>query len=145
MWKLTVLSAMASSIGDLLVAVAVPNEPEHLELSGGEVFLAEMFGEASRHLWRDVPSAGMDRSHHRQQLVLRHALEKVGRSARSHRALDLAVAVRRREHDDARPGELSANRDEGVRSVGAWKPKVHQRDVRPMVAELRHGLHAFVA
>jgi hypothetical protein len=39
------------------------------------------------------------------------------------------------------PRKLSPNCDQGVCTVGARKPKVHQRYIGPMKTELRHSLH----
>jgi hypothetical protein len=73
----------------------------------------------------------MYRSNHIQQFILRHALENVSRSSGSPRALDLAVAVGRRQHDNPPVRKLSANCDQDIGAIGSGKPEVHQRDVGP--------------
>src|SRR5262249_38546596 len=45
------------------------------------------------------------------------------------RALDLAVAIRRRQHNNSRVRKFSANCDQDIGSVGARKAQVHQGDV----------------
>jgi hypothetical protein len=94
-----------------------------------------MLGETGRHLRWNVASAGMNRADHREQVVLGHALEHVSRGSRPERTLDLAIAVRRAQHDDSSFGKLSANRDQGIGAVGSRKPEIHQRDVRPLEAK----------
>src|SRR5437016_413760 len=80
-------------IGNLFVAIAIANEAEHLQLPGRKILFSEMFGEAGCHLRWNVSSSGVDRSDYIEQFILRHALEDVSRSSRSHRPLDLAIAV----------------------------------------------------
>src|SRR5713226_9225480 len=54
-------------IGNLLVAIAVSNEPEHLQLPSRKIFLAQVLGEPGCHLRWNVPTAHVDRTHHLQQ------------------------------------------------------------------------------
>jgi hypothetical protein len=49
-------------IRDLLIAVAVSNKPQNLEFSSGRLVVAEKFGQAGCYLWRDVPSAKVNRA-----------------------------------------------------------------------------------
>jgi hypothetical protein len=51
-------------IRNLLVAITVSNEPEHLQLSSRKIFLAQVLGESRRHLRWNVPTAGVDGTHH---------------------------------------------------------------------------------
>src|SRR5580700_4648833 len=90
-------------ISNLLVAIAIANESKNFQLPRRKVVVTEMLGEASRHLRRNMPSPGVNRSDHAQQFIFRHALEYVSRRSRSHRALDVAIAIGGCQHDDTSP------------------------------------------
>ncbi len=62
-------------IGNLLVAIAISNQPEHLEFPSRKIFLAQMLGEPGCHLRWNMPTASMDQTHYLQQFLLRHALK----------------------------------------------------------------------
>src|SRR5580704_11560914 len=79
--------------GNLLVAIAIPDQPQHLQLPGRKIFVTYMFGKAGCHLRRNVPSPSLDGSHDVEQFIFRHALQDVSRRSRSHGSLDLAIAV----------------------------------------------------
>src|SRR5260370_10236681 len=57
-------------------------------------------------------------------------------------APDFAVAVERRQHDDARIGELRADSDHRVDPAHVGKPQIHQGHVRAVLAETQEGLAA---
>jgi hypothetical protein len=68
-------------VGNLLIAIAISNEPEYIEFPARKVVVAQMFGEAGRDLWWNMPFAGMDRANHVEQFVSRHAFKDVSRGA----------------------------------------------------------------
>ena len=76
------------------------------------------------------------------QLLGRHGLQQVAARAGLERALDLDVALERGEHEDARLGELRADRAQRLDPVHVRQPQVQQRDVRPVSAELLEALAA---
>lgn len=98
-------------IGYLFVLAAVANQLQHLQLARREVFFTKMLREKSRHLCRDMPFARMNGSDNCQQYVLWHAFENVTRRPRTECTLNLAVGVRRRQHDNSCVRKLSANCD----------------------------------
>jgi len=61
------------------------------------------------------------------------------RRARAKRTLDLAVRIRRGEHDDARIRELAADRNERIGTARTRQTDIHERDIRPMFPELGDG------
>jgi hypothetical protein len=67
-------------IGDLLIALAVANQPENLELSFRKIIVGDMFGETRGRLRRHMPFTGMNGADHPQHLILRRGLKDVCRS-----------------------------------------------------------------
>src|SRR5689334_22425039 len=53
--------------------------------------------------------------------------------------MDLDVAFKGREHDDAGLREFGPDGDQGVDTAQIGEPQVHQRDVRPVLAILLNG------
>src|SRR5262245_29185663 len=84
--------------------------------------------------------SSMHGAYRRDDVVLRHALDQIADRSRTQRSLNLAVAFRHAEHDDAGFRKLSADRDERVRSVGARQTQIHQSDVGTMTSEFLDGL-----
>jgi len=123
------------SPGNFLVAVPVPNEAENLQFPRGENVFPHVLRETSSHVRRNVLVAGMNGTNDGYDFSSRCAFEQVGRSARSQSALDLTIAIGCSEHDEARLGKLTANGDEQIGAIDAWKPEIHQRDVGPMAAK----------
>jgi hypothetical protein len=99
-----------------------------------------MLGESGCHLRWNMPTARMDQPHYLQQFLLGHALKNVTPSARPHCPLDIAVAIRSRQHNDASVWIFSSNGYECIRPIRAWKPKIHQGNVGTMTTELCDGL-----
>ena len=64
-------------IRNLLVAIAIPNEPEHLQFPGCKILFPQMLREAGRHIRWYVSLACVHRSDHVEQFIFRHALEGV--------------------------------------------------------------------
>src|SRR5580704_514250 len=128
-------------VRDLLVAIPIANQPEHLQFAHGEVIFAEMLGQACRDLRRYVAPARMRRTDCRQQVVFGHAFQEVSGGPGSHGALNLAIAVRGREHDYASSRELTANGDKNVGAVRAGKLQIHQGHVRLIAAKFSNSLH----
>src|SRR5260370_7006105 len=78
-------------IRNLLVAIAIANESKNLQLPRRKVVVIQVFGEASRHLWRNMPPTGVNRSDHAKQFTFRHTLEYVSRRSRSQCTLDVPI------------------------------------------------------
>src|SRR6266478_10013752 len=74
------------------------------------------------------------------QVLRRHALQHVPSRARLESAPDLDVAFERRQHDDARIGELRTDRGHRVDAAHVGKPQIHQGDVWTKLAEAEEGL-----
>jgi hypothetical protein len=64
--------------------------------------------------------------------------------AGSHGPLNLGVAFRHAQDDDASVGELAADGDEGVGAICAGQVKIHQGDVGAMAPEFRNCLRGIV-
>src|SRR5260370_35310892 len=64
-------------IGNLLVAISISDEPEHVQFPGRKIFFSQMLSEAGSHLWRNMSLTCMDGSDNIQQFVFRHALKDV--------------------------------------------------------------------
>ena len=47
-------------IGDLLVSIAIANQPKNLELAFRRIIVSEMFGEAGGYLGWNMPLAGVN-------------------------------------------------------------------------------------
>src|ERR1700709_1422811 len=99
-----------------------------------------MFGEARCHLRWNMSTARMDQTHYLQQFLLRHALKNVTPGARPHCPLDIDIAIRTRQHNDASVWIFSSNGYECIGPIRAGKPKIHQGDVGTMTTELSDGL-----
>ena len=56
-------------IGNLLVAIAIANESKNLQFPRRKVVVTQVLGEASRHVGRNMPPAGVNRSDHGQQFI----------------------------------------------------------------------------
>src|SRR5260370_40239061 len=69
-----------------------------------------------------------------QNFTGRHVLEKVAASSRLQRPLNLDVAFKRGEHDDASGRKFRTNGDHRVNAAEVREAKVHQCNVRPMLA-----------
>ena len=104
--------------------------------------VGDVLGELRRDLVRNALLAGVHLPHRLDQLLRRHVLQQVAARAGRERALDLDVALERRQHHDARVGELGADRDQRVDAAHVRQPQVHQRHVGPMLAEQLDGLAA---
>ena len=102
----------------------------------------DVLGQLRRDLLRDPLPAGVDLTHRIGQLLRRHALQHVAARAGGQRALNLDVPFERRQHDDARVGELVADRDHRVDAADVRQAEIHQRDVRTMLAEALDRLAA---
>src|SRR5271166_46055 len=120
--------------------MAIPDEPENLQFARREIVIAQMLGKACRHLWRNMPPSLVDGADHGYQFILWRALQEVGRSAGAQRPVNLTVAIRGREHDNARLRKLLANGYHGIGAVAALQPNVHESDVWAMSAEARDRL-----
>src|ERR1700684_4097875 len=83
----------------------------------------------------------MNRADHCQQVVFSHAFQEVSGGAGPHGSLNLAIAVRGCQHDDASSRELASNGDKNVSAVRAGKLQIHQGYVRLKAAKFSHGLH----
>jgi len=57
-------------IGNLLIAIAVVNEPEHIQLPRRQILFTQMFRELGGDLGRNVPPAAMDRADNGEQFTL---------------------------------------------------------------------------
>src|SRR5258706_10699913 len=80
-------------IGDLFVPIAISNEPKDFQLPGREIVVAQVLGEASRHLGRDMPASVVDGADDGQQFIFRHALENVSERSRSKRAMNITITI----------------------------------------------------
>src|ERR1700739_1023898 len=114
-------------IGDLLISMAVTDEPEYLQLPVGEIVFAEMLREARCNFGRQIPATCGDCPDHLQQFVLRHALENVARRPGSHGSLDLSIAVGGGQHDNTCLRVFSANRNQCICTIRARKAEIHSR------------------
>src|SRR6185369_4729006 len=127
-------------VGDLLVAEAVANESQHFHLACREILITHVFGKAHRDFRRNSSLAGMNRSDNVRQLVTRHALKNVRRSASPQRTLNLAIAIQRRQHDYARMRKLTTDSDQRIYSITARQPNVHECDAGHRPTKLRQRL-----
>jgi hypothetical protein len=87
-------------VGNLFVAVAIANELQDLQFSGCKIILPKVFSKAGRHFRRNVPTTGMNRADYVQQFIFGHAFEDVSGGTSSHGSLNIAIAIRIRQHDD---------------------------------------------
>ena len=127
-------------VGDLLIAITVSHQSSNIEFAGAEIFIAYVFRDFGCNFRRDVFAPCMDRPDDTQHFGFGHALEQVTKGARAQRSVYIALNVGSREHDDASVFELPSNRDKRIGSIASWQEEIHQRDVRPVLPELRDCL-----
>src|ERR1700722_2521165 len=84
----------------------------------------------------------MHRSDHGQQVLFGHTFQEVSGGTSPHGSLNLTVAVRGCQHDDASSRELASNGDKNIGAVRAGKLEVHQGDIWLMPAKFSYSLHA---
>src|ERR1044072_1305919 len=82
----------------------------------------------------------MNRSDNLKQVVTGHALQNVRRGAGPQRALNLAIAIQRRQHDDARTRKLTTDPDQRIYAVTARQSNIHERDVGHRSTKLQQRL-----
>ncbi len=138
----TVASEISSSVRNLLVALAVHNLLQHVELPRRQIFCAHALGKLLGNRRRNVRFARMNRADGRDQLLRGHALQQIGPRPGLQRAIDILIAVVGGQHDEPRVRRLHANALDHVHAAHPRQPQVDQRDVRLVLAKLRDGLHA---
>jgi len=127
--------------GNLFIAIAVSNKAENIQLTGRQLVVTQVLGDAGRHLRRDMFPASVNGPDNAKQIIHLHTLQDVGRSPGAHRSLNVAVAIGGRQYDDAGLRKLSANRNQNVGAIGSGKAKIHQCHVGTMTSKFRNGLH----
>ena len=127
----------AEPVGDLLVAMPVPDEAQDVELAPREVLVGVVRREPRRDVGRDGAPTGrrVHGTHGREQLVGRRGLQDIAGGAGAQRPPDLAITFDGREHDDSRVGELPQDGRQRVDAVRSRETHVHQRDVRASLPE----------
>ena len=128
-------------IGNLLVAMTISNESENFQLPSRKIVVTHVLGETGRYLGRNVPTAGVNRPDHPQQLVHVHALQDITRGSGSHRTLDVAIAIGGCQHDDMSVSILPSNCDQSVGAIRTGETKVHQGNIGPVTTKFGNGLH----
>jgi hypothetical protein len=78
----------------------------------------------------------MDGTDGREQLLAQQAFQQVRKRSCFDRAYDVDVARVGREHDDARLGELGANRRQRVETVHLRHLQIHQRHIGMELSKL---------
>src|ERR1700677_5389012 len=101
-------------IGNLLLAMTIWKESENFQPPSRKIVVTHVLGETGRYLGRNVPTAGVNRSDHAQQLVHVHALQNITRGSGSDRTLDVAVTIGGCPHDDTSVAILPSNCDQRV-------------------------------
>src|SRR5689334_15093828 len=128
--------------GDLLVGHAPDDELEHLDLARTEIGGGGVGSEGGGDAGGQVAFAGVDGADGLQQFVVQYILGEVGEKARGQRAADVLVSAIGGEGDQARRGELGANRDGGFDAVHHRHAQVEQGDIRGVSAEHLYGVGA---
>src|SRR5262245_31923510 len=98
-------------LGDLPIAMAARNLHQDVELALGERFVGQVFGQQRRDFWRHTLLAGMDVTDDLDEILRRHALQYVGFRSGREGALNIDVALERRQRDDARVWKVRTDRD----------------------------------
>lgn len=83
----------AELVGDLFVAVTVPDQPQNVQFPASEVLFAHVLRDSCSNIRGDEPPAGMNRSNHCQHFSFRHALQNVGGCAGTQGPLYIAIAI----------------------------------------------------
>ena len=128
----------AKLVGDLLVAMAVTDEAEDVELTPREVLVGVMRGEARRHVRRNRAPAAVHGPDGVEQVAGRGGFQDVADGAGAQRPFDLGIPFDGREHDDSRVGEFPEDGRQRVDAVRPREPDVHQRHVGAALAERNH-------
>src|ERR1700733_754408 len=82
--------------------------------------------------------SGVDGANRLQQFLSQRGLQQVSLCASLQRTYYLNVAYVSREDDDSCSGELAANRADCIDATHLRHLQVHERDIRVVLAELRH-------
>src|SRR5260370_7947019 len=90
-------------IGNLFVAIAISNEAKNLQIPRRKVLVTQVFGETSRHFWRNMRPASVNGSNHPQKFIFWHALKYVSRRSCPPYPLNLPTAVRVLHHLNITP------------------------------------------
>ena len=98
---LIVSSVTCELIRNLLVRVSGGDEAQHDDLCWSQGLIAHMLGDLKRHLCRQTPLSGMDRSDRLQQVRMERVLEQVALGSRLDGAEDVHVALVGGQHDDS--------------------------------------------
>jgi hypothetical protein len=126
-------------VGDLAVAVAADDEPQHVHLTARQVGATGLV-EHLRDARRDVLPALVHGDDGLEQLVARHALEHVGGGAGRQGARDVDVALVHGEHHHAGFRELGADGADGLGALHHRHAQVHDREVGLCPPEGGNGL-----
>jgi hypothetical protein len=80
-------------VGNLFVAITVPDKPENVEFADRQIIVAQIFRETGSYLRWNVPPPLMNGPDNAEQFSRRHTFQDVGGCPGSHGAMDVRIAV----------------------------------------------------
>src|ERR1700722_16603772 len=101
-------------IRDIAIAISSRDLPKDIDLADCQAFIGHVLRQLGGNIRRNALLARVHLADGLNQLVGRRALQKVSAGPSLQRALDLDVALKCREHDDAGLREFRADRDHRV-------------------------------
>lgn len=124
---------------DVAVAVALGHAPQNLHLPFAQRRSVQVRGKCFCNSSWHMLESRMHLPDDSDEFFMRAAFEQVATRATGERALNLHVAFRRRQHNDARRWVIGANRGDCCNATHVRKPQIHEGEVRHVLAELRYG------
>ncbi len=123
-------------IRNLLVAVPIPDEPQHVQFSCSKRLISKVFRQPCGYLGRDMSPTGMHRPDYCQKIILGHALQYIRGGTGLQRLLNLCVTLRCSQHDNASLGEFAAYGRQRIGAGATGQTEIHKSYIGTVEAKL---------